>query len=455
MVYQSTGRDVVREYDLAVIGGGWAGLAAATTGVTSGLKTVLLEGKKELGGRTSSVWSEKLREWLDNGPHLFIGAYHAAISLLETWGSAHYLRFDDRNRIAWLQKDQQIRWMNISASSNLLKSAFSILRFPGLSFIDRLRTVRAAYNLLKLRMEPDECEPSLSDFLRDFGIETNEGNGIWDAISNAVLNAPPEKVGVISLANAFREGLFVGGKLARFGVNTQPFNNLLADPAKDYLNKGGADVLTGASVKKIQPDEGGVTVELKKDITDIRVRTVVIALPPHEALRVLPGELQRKDFFNRFSSFKYAPITCAHFDYSKPVLHHRFAFLPDCRAQWVFGRGESETGGWSKLSVIISPSSTERGMTSGDLIESVAHDLEVALSGVKGARLKASQAIRTSKATVLLSPGTEKLRPTVRTPVRNLFMAGDWVDTKLPATIESAARSGMEAGRMAADYCMV
>ncbi|MFH0765729.1 MAG: FAD-dependent oxidoreductase, partial [Calditrichota bacterium] len=80
-------------YDLAIVGGGWAGLTAATAGAQAGLSVCLIEQKRHLGGRTSSFWDARFGCWLDNGPHLFIGAYSSALHALKIWGSQSAVDF--------------------------------------------------------------------------------------------------------------------------------------------------------------------------------------------------------------------------------------------------------------------------------------------------------------------------------------------------------------------------
>ncbi len=451
MVYSSPIGYVVSEYDLAVVGGGWAGLAASTEAAKRGLKVVLLERRRGLGGRTYSFRSDTFNEWLDNGQHLFIGAYHAARSLLETWGSAHHLRFDYGDRIAWLERNGRVRWLKISKTRNSLKTGLSILGFGGLRLIDRIRTAKATYNLLQFKVTENTEEPSLSIFLQGFGIEPGGCSGLWEAISRSVLNCSADKAGVISLANAFREGLFVGGKTAQFGIPDQPFKTLVSDPARDYLSSKGVRIICKTTVKAVQPVRDGISISVDGDSEDSFVRSVVIAVPPVELLRMLPVEIRQMEFFNRFSNYEFASIACVHIDYDRPVLRHRFAFMPDSIAQWVFGRGEGNDTGWSKISVVTSQATSRGELPTFDLIELIKSELSGRIPDINKAQIRAVQAIRTSRATVLLSPGVYRIRPTVQTPVKNLFLAGDWVNTGLPATIESAARSGLEAGRLAAD----
>jgi uncharacterized protein with NAD-binding domain and iron-sulfur cluster len=123
--------------------------------------------------------------------------------------------------------------------------------------------------------------------------------------------------------------------------------------------------------------------------------------------------------------------------------------------QWVFDTREAFGDAASHLSLISSGAATSVGMPSGDLIATAHEELLAALPAVRDRRLLRATVVREPRATFSLWPGQPQ-RPPTATPVEGLFLAGDWIDTGLPATMESAVRSGHRAaeailGRRGAD----
>ena len=498
--------------DVAVVGGGWAGLAAATRLVNAGVKVILFERAKELGGRASSFYDAEFGEWLDNGPHVFISAYTSALALLKTWGVEDGVSFEEGDKIPFIYPNGREVLLHVGADSpslirvsEKLRTLINLLSFKGMSTPERLKTIRALNAIIKINNIDPQHEPTIADFLRQFGIETGDCGGFWETITVAVMNAPTELAGIKPLAVALKEGLLAGRGL---GVTLKPFQQLYIEPAKKYLAEKGVEVRTGVEVKRLLMDRydriRGLEViadkfrkEIDRVVCCIDVDKVILAIPPPfitlrkvggekeqslpprsavdkfqtlppcsavdkfqslpprsaggeskgGARDLLPNNWQNHEFFNKFSSLKSAVIASVHLTFDKPVLHRRFAFFPGGFTHWVFGRGEPDEEGWSRISTVTSYAPGKDEMTNRDIQRCVLTELRERLPYMEDAQIRHIRVIRTMAATTLLEPGSELIRPTAETPIGGLYLAGDWCRTGLPVTIESAARSGEEAAR--------
>jgi zeta-carotene desaturase len=143
-----------------------------------------------------------------------------------------------------------------------------------------------------------------------------------------------------------------------------------------------------------------------------------------------------------------SPIITVNLWFDRPVLDVPFVGLPGRAMQWVFDKSVMFGDGASHLSLVSSGASPLVERTNEALIAAAHQELLEALPGIRPARLLRATVIREPKATFSLAPG-QPPRPETRTPVRGLFLAGDWLDTGLPATIESAVRSGHLAADLA------
>ena len=143
------------------------------------------------------------------------------------------------------------------------------------------------------------------------------------------------------------------------------------------------------------------------------------------------------------------PIVTVNLWYDRQVMDEEFVGLPGRAMQWVFDKRRAFGEQASHLSLVSSAASELVGMESDALVSLAAREVAEAIPGARDAVLRRGTVIREKRATFSLAPGQPR-RPGVTTPVRNLFLAGDWIETGLPGTIESAAL----AGHMAARACL-
>ena len=453
--------------DVVVVGSGWAGLAAATRLVQAGAGVTLLEQSKELGGRCSSFFDPDFGEWLDNGPHVFIGAYRTSLSLMDVWGAADGIVFDSGCMIPFIYPDGREERLKIGGRGGAITALANLMSFKGMHLRDRLKTVRAVRALMRAEKIDPHSEPTVSEFLSRYGIGESECGGFWDSLTVAVMNSPPRLAGFFPLMTAIREGLLSGGSRSRIGRPVKPFQQLYIEPAKRYLLDKGVEVRTSEGVKKLLFDGDNRIKGLETSQRRIETGRVILAIPPvrrHPSvgdgmlstaegqqrfvLSLLPDRWYNSEFFSRFRSFRYMPIASVHITFDRAVLQYPFSTFPGAFTHWAFGRGEDEGSGWSRISTITSNAPGRDEMTTDEIVERTLSDLRERLSGVKTAEINHIRCVRTMAATVLLEPGSEMLRPTAGTPIEGLYLAGDWCATGLPATIESAARAGEAAAEI-------
>ncbi|MDP8240610.1 MAG: hydroxysqualene dehydroxylase HpnE [Candidatus Hatepunaea meridiana] len=447
MSYETSQTGVSDLPKIIIVGGGWAGLAAATKLVQSGAKVTLFERNKELGGRASSFYDSDFGEWLDDGPHIFIGAYTTALGLLETWGVQDLISFDDGDEIPFIYSNGKEIQLKLGSRGGALGAFSSLMTFKGMTFSERLKTARVAKAMLELKVINPQSEPTVADFLSKYGIKEGDCGGFWDAVTVAVMNAPTKLAGLKPLVGALKEGLLVGGKAGRIGMFLKPFQQSYIEPAKKYLIKNGVDVRIGTSVDSLIVNNDDYIAGVKTANKQLTADKVILAIPPKAVLQLLPVSWQEDSYFARLNSFRTTPIASVHITFDRPVLKSRFACLPGAFTHWVFSRGERERQGWSKVSTVISNVPGKNEMTLEEIEKAVLKDLLKRLPEASNANVKHIRGIRTMNATVLLEPGSELIRPISQTPIRGLFLAGDWCKTGLPATIESAARSGEQAAK--------
>jgi protoporphyrinogen oxidase len=216
---------------------------------------------------------------------------------------------------------------------------------------------------------------------------------------------------------------------------------MYAEPARDYIERAGGAVRTGAPAK--------VTIAARLDVEASGERwtpDAVIAAVPWFAVRdLIGGDLSGlESLIDRASQMTSSPIVTVNLWFDRVVLDEPFVGLPGRAMQWVFDKRAVLGGDASHLSMVSSGASPLVALSNPELVAMARQDLVDALPAIREARLVRATVVREPRATFSLAPG-EPARPPVHTSVQGLYLAGDWIDTGLPATIESAVRAGHRA----------
>ena len=398
---------------VAVVGGGLAGLAAALELVDRGQEVVLHEARPTLGGAVQTLPE---REGdppppPDNGQHIALGCFEAYQRFIGRVGKAEALR---REPLRLPVIDEHGRTATIGPGLRLL--AYSHL--PAMS---RLRVARAAL-LLRGLTPSHHSDTSFADLLRDRGTRQGEIERFWDVFIRPALNLPCEEAGADYGVFTVQTALLGGRHASDLLLPTEPLGEMHGAAAGRALAEAGADVRLESRVESLD--------ELDAD-------AIVVALPPPETARLLGEEPP---------ALEDSPIVSVHLLFDRPILKYALAALLDSPAHWVFDRGaltgHPPEGGGQYLTVVSSGAPELLDVRGRELADLMAD----ALTGRLGeAELLWSRVSREPRATFAALPGTRTLRWTMRSRRPNVYLAGAWVASDWPATMEAAVRSGVAA----------
>ncbi len=398
-----------------IIGAGLAGLSAAVRLLSAGRRVVVHEATAFAGGRCRSYHDAAVGMTIDNGNHLLLSGNHAALDYVRSIGAQHRLTGPPAAEFAFVDLASGERW---TLRFNDGRVPFWIFdparRVPGTRALDYLPLARLLWTPAgKAVGEVIACEGLLY-------------RRLVEPLLLAALNIDPPQ-GSARLASAVvRETLAVGGGACRPLIARDGLGATLVEPALALLRERGAQVrmehqlramrFAAASVEAL--DFGSETIAL--DAGD----AVILAVPPYAAAALLNGLVAPTEF---------RAIVNAHFRVDPPANAPLVLGVLNGTVQWIFAFP-------GRLSVTVS---------AGDrLIDAPREQLaktiwgEVARVTGLATALPPWQIVRERRATFAATPAQDGKRPPARTKWRNLVLAGDWTDTGLPATIESAIRSG-------------
>jgi len=230
---------------------------------------------------------------------------------------------------------------------------------------------------------------------------------------------------------------------ANIGISRVGLSDLYTDGARDYITSRGGDVQIGAHVQRLIVEGGVVVAAQLKDGGRVEGDYFISAVPPSALLAILPDELRNQQFA-ALEALGASPIVSINLWFDRPIFDREFAGLLGTRSQWIFNKDLILSAGRqsNQVAVIISAARDFVDWTKNDLVEMAMSDLHQLLPESRSAEMLHSVIIKEREATLSHTVRSDELRPGSRTSIPNLILAGDWTNTGLPATIESAVLSG-------------
>ncbi len=422
--------------NVAVIGGGYAGMAAAVTLAERRVPVTVFEAAKTLGGRARRVEHRELA--LDNGLHILVGAYGETLRLMRQVG-ADPDQLLLRLPLTWCIHDRfELKAARLPAPLHLLAG---LLTARGAPVLERLAAARF---ILHMRWQgyvlPQdttvdillECEAQGASLTRL----------LWQPLCVSALNTPPEAASAQVFLNVLRDSLDADRAASDLLLPRIDLSRLFPEPAADYIKTHGGEVLTGQRVTGIDENEGGFTVRCADG--NRSYSHVVCALPPYHAGAFLIGISALADAADAVERLAYQPIYSVYLHYPREVrLPAPMLGFESPLLQWAFDRGQL-AGQHGVIGAVISAEGLHQELPQEELGRLVHQELQQQL----GLMPEPSwcRVIAEKRATFACTPGLR--RPESRTPLRHFFLAGDYVASDYPGTIESAVRSGVNAARM-------
>lgn len=423
---------------IAVVGGGLAGISAALAAADRGAEVVLFERRSKLGGLT---WSfERRGLWFDNGQHVFMRCCTAYLDFLERIGARDQVTLQARLDVPVLAPGglrSSIRRSDLPTPLHLVRS---LLRYRHLSLAERLGAARAVLPLRRL----DPTDPALDtvtfgDWLAVHGQSRHAVDNLWDLIALPTLNVRASEASLALAVKVFRTGLLDRNDGADLGWSNVPLHQLHGVNSARALVDARVDLRFDARVESVDRTADGWAVITPEGPT--HVDGVIVATAPEVASTLVPpGTLPPLDDLGT------SPIVNVHLVLDRPVLDVPFAACVDSPVQFVFDttRSSGATSGQC-LAISLSAADDVIGERPEELVRRFRQALDEVLPAARQAQLVDGAVSREHRATFRAVPGTAPLRPSARTPLTGLAVAGAWCDTGWPATMEGAVRSGRAA----------
>jgi squalene-associated FAD-dependent desaturase len=401
-----------------IVGAGISGLAAAVRLANANFKVHVHEATQQAGGRCRSYFDAATNLTIDNGNHLLLSGNHHAVAYARSIGTEAGLVGPKRAQFPFVDLATGRRWQLDLGNGRLPLWVFDpSRRVPDTGLLDYMALMPLIWAKQSTRVgDTIPCQGTLYQRL-------------VQPLLLAALNVDPPE-GSAGLAGAVvRETLLAGGNACRPLIARDGLSAVLVEPAIQLLQGKGASIQFGHELREFAMSATHVS-ELKFGGDTIAVGpddAVVMAVPPRPAAGLLPGLKTPSQF---------RAIVNAHFRFDPPAGMPPILGVVGGLVEWLFAFPQ-------RLSITISNADRLVDLPREELAQTIWADICKA-GGVQGP-LPPWQIVRERRATFEATPEQNAQRPGAPTRWKNLFLAGDWTDTGLPATIEGSVRSGNRA----------
>jgi hydroxysqualene dehydroxylase len=447
---------------VVIAGAGLSGLAAGVFLASRKLPVAIFEQRAYPGGRTYSFPDPQSGEAVDNGQHVLIAGYDGTMDMLDLIGTRNLVRVQRRPRFLFHHPDRGFRSLSLPRLPAPLHLAWGIISSDLFAAGERLQLLRSGMSLLTSRpaLEEKLSGKTVAQWLESSHQSAESRRSLWEPLAIAIMNEHCATASASIFIRCLRKAFLDHWHASAFAIPTVGLSELFADPAVEFIRRNGGEVHCGLGVAGTIVTDGKVSAVEMEDGSRREAAGAILAVPSYRVRSVLPGQLSSEGFLRQVELLSQSPIVSVHLWFTADFMGSEDVVgVIGRRIQWIFNRrsisptpdGISRNLAGGYISAVISAAHDFVGMSNDDLVSIALEDLQ-GMYGSSAGGPSASLVVREKRATFSSSPMTEPLRPSPRTPVPNLFLAGDWTDTGYPATIEGAIISGRRASVLMGDW---
>ncbi|MEO7135970.1 MAG: hydroxysqualene dehydroxylase HpnE [Vicinamibacterales bacterium] len=437
-------------YDAIIVGGGCAGFSAATALAGSGARVVVVEARPGLGGRATAFTDPETGERVDNGQHVLMGCYDATFAFLRRIGAADRVRWQSGLKVPMIDRAGHYSVLSLPALPSPLHFLAGVLTWEALSWGERLSVSRIGAGIGPAKAgHHRHTQGTVREWLVRNGQAPRLCELFWEPLALAALNQSIDQADAVHFIRVLERVFGPDPAAAALVLPAVPLDEMYAEPARRWLTARGNDVRINAPARVVIDRHRVTGVRVREELIEA---PVVISTVPWHAFHALfdepPIELQAT--ITNASALASLPIVTVNLWFDRVVMSEPLVGLPGRNFQWVFDRRAIVGGAASHLSLTSSGAEAIVAMSNDELAAMALREVREAIPEARSAKVRKTLAVREKRSTFSLAFGAPP-RPQTRTAVEGLFLAGDWIDTGLPATIESAVMSGHRAAALVSE----
>jgi len=419
-----------------VIGGGFAGLTAAAYLVKNKFHVIIVESSPKLGGRAYSFLEKQTNTIIDNGQHILMGCYFETLKFLNLIGAVSNFNSQNKLQVNFIKENFEVFPLNAFPIFYPLNLLMGVLNYRALNFSDRFSLLRV---FLKLPFLASKNIPAISikQWLENENQSQNAQNAFWKILAVGALNTSIEKASTEIFIDILKQIFLKGNKAAAIVLPKYGLSESYCKYAEQYISENGGEIKLSETVLRISVSNN-LTTKIETASKIYKDFDFVVSAIPAFALSRISDE----DIKINFPEFQYSSILNIHLWLKEHSFPNGFYGLINSIVHWVFNKD-------THLNLVISNADFLITKSDEEILNMVKKEMKKYFN-LNPDLFSHHKIIREKRATFIPSSDVIRDRPSQKTNIKNLIIAGDWVDTKLPSTIESAVKSG----KVAADIIL-
>ena len=420
-----------------IIGAGLAGLATATALAPRGFRVTLLEARQRLGGRAGSFADADSGQLIDTCQHVSMGCCTNFTHFCHTVGIEHLLQ--KQASLCFMTPDHRVSRL----AADPLPAPFHLARaFLHSHYLTLVEKSRLAWGLACLRLVENDADPPFAAWLRQHRQTPRIIERFWSVVLTSALNETTERIGLKYARKVFVDAFLRHRRGFDVELPRVPLDRLYGDELLAWLERHGVQLRLNHAVRRLLLDNNAIgSVDLRNG-TRLDADWYISAVPFDRLLDLLPPEfIASEPYFAACHRLETSPITSVHLWYDQPPTTMPHVVLIDCLGQWLFNRGEIAPGEYY-VQIVVSAARPLRGLGHDEIKRRIIAEMVQLFPSLATATVRRARVVTEQTATISVVPGVDRWRPRQASPLRNLFVAGDWTATDWPATMEGAVRSG-------------
>jgi squalene-associated FAD-dependent desaturase len=429
-----------------IIGGGLAGLAAASALGEQGWSVDLHESRTRLGGRASSFQDKTTNEVIDNCQHVTMGCCTNFQHFCKTTGTDHFFR--DEPYLYFIGPDNKVNQFG----SSLLPAPFHLSSsFRRLSYFSLREKIQIARALKKLMgWKDDQTERlSFSDWLKQQKQSEHVIEHFWKVVLTSALSESMDRISLPYARKVFRDGFVANKKGWCMSVPVVPLNQLYGDVLNDWFKDHQVNIQMNSAIQHLEIEGNRVVYAITSKGEKLEADEFIIAIPQTRIRSLFNEENINLLQIPKAEKLESASISSIHLWLDQPIMELPHAVITGRMIQWIFNRDMLQSNKKDRTNsktfyyqIVISASNELLKKPHKEIIEIAINELTEIWPEMKQVKVIHSRMVSEHHAVISVTPESEKYRLKQKTAIENLNFAGDWTVTGWPSTMEGAVRSG-------------
>lgn len=414
-----------------IVGGGLAGLSAAAFLADKGHNVHLIEATPKLGGRAYSFLYSRQNSIVDNGQHIMMGCYRSTLKYFEIIGANENIDIQKNLSINFSANDKQRYRLKAKSNFYPFNILFALLNYKALSLYERLSVIKI-FSKVFYNTPEDYSHLTTKEFLIKNNQSQNAIDSLWEIIHVGTMNCKLDESSAEIFVRVLREIFFTGNQSTKIILPNLGMSETYCKPTESFLERKNCSISLSEKLIKINFDK-----EMNKAVSIVTNRSeysefdyLILAIPPFQLQKIFDDN----GIKITLPAFEYSPILNIHLWLDKNSLKEKFYGLINSRIHWVFNHTDH-------ITLVTSAANELMELNDDEILKIIKQELVDYFDEFKKIVIKKYLVIKEKRATLKPSKQNTNERKKIINRIGNIFLAGDWVNTGLPSTIESAVRS--------------